>query len=158
MDLMQVGAVWLHTVAFVIAWGYFGILARMILPGLAGSLDRAGQVKALVAIEAKALPFVLLAVALFVISGTYLLVTNPAYTGLGSFSSTWATLMLFKHLVVIVLVGLGVLIDRLIRGLAELARDEDRAKDLRWIGLAADGATGLGALIALLTAAAQLAL
>ena len=157
MDLVLVGAVWLHTVAFVIAWGYYGILARMILPGLSGSLDVAGRAYSLAAIERRALPVVLLAVVLFVVTGSYMLVINPQYSGLGSFSSTWAVLMLAKHLLVVVLVGLGVLIDYLIRGLANWAKDEDRVKEMRWIALAADGATGLGALIALLTAAAQLA-
>jgi hypothetical protein len=28
MDILQVLAVWLHTLAFVIAWGYYGILGR----------------------------------------------------------------------------------------------------------------------------------
>ncbi|MEO8625231.1 MAG: hypothetical protein ABI452_00885 [Candidatus Limnocylindrales bacterium] len=157
MDWLQVGAVWLHTVAFVIAWGFYGILARMILPGLGKSLDLAGQTRTLAAIERRALPFVLLAIVLFVVSGSYLLVVNPQYDGLGSFTNAWATLMLIKHLLVIVLVGLGVLIDYLIRGAADAQDDKDRAFDLRWIGLAADGATGLGALIALTTAAAQLA-
>lgn len=156
MDLMQVGAVWLHTVAFVIAWGFYGILARMILPGLGKTLDLAGQTRTLAAIERRALPFVLLAVVLFVVTGTYLLVVNPRYDGLGSFTNSWATLMLVKHLLVVVLVGLGVLIDYLIRGAADAQDDRDRKSDLRWIGLAADGATGLGALIALTTAAAQL--
>lgn len=158
MDLVQVGAVWLHTVAFVIAWGYYGILARMILPGLSGTLDLAGQTRTLAAIERRALPLVLLSVVLFVVTGTYLLLINPDYRGLGSFTTTWAVMMLLKHLAVIGLVGLGVIIDYLIRGLPEIARDEDRAKDMRWVRFAAEGATALGALIALISAAAQLAL
>jgi uncharacterized membrane protein len=130
----------------------------MILPGFSGTLDLAAQTRTLASIERKALPFVLLAVAIFVVTGTYLLVSNPAYRGLGSFTTTWATLMLIKHLLVIGLVGLGVLIDYLIRGAAEAQTDADRAADLRWLRLGADGATALGALIALTTAAAQLAL
>ncbi len=157
MDLEQVLAIALHTVAFVIAWGYYGILARMILPGLAKSLDLPAQTRTLAAIERRALPLVLLSVLLFAVTGTYLLVTNPAYGGLGSFSNTWATLMLLKHLLVIGLVGLGVLIDYLVRGAAEAQTDVDRAADLRWLRWAAEGATALGALIALTTAAAQLA-
>jgi uncharacterized membrane protein len=157
MDWLQLGAVWLHTVAFVIAWGFYGILARMILPGLAGSLDMAAQTRTLAAIERRALPFLVLAVILFILTGTYLLVVNPRYDGIGSFTNSWATLMLLKHMLIVLLVGLGVLIDYLIRGAAAAAEDRDRRSDLRWIGLAADGATALGALIALTTAAAQLA-
>ena len=158
MDLEQVLAITLHTVAFVIVWGYYGILARVILPGLRGTLDLAGQTRTLAAIERRALPLVLLSIVLFIATGTYLLVVNPAYHGLGSFTTTWATLMLIKHLLVIGLIGLGVLIDYLIRGAAEAQRDEDRASDLRWLRFGAEAATALGALIALTTAAAQVAL
>lgn len=157
MDLVLVGAVWLHTVAFVIAWGYYGILARMILPGLKRSLDLPAQVATVRAIEGRALPLVLLSVVLFVVTGTYLLVTDPQYAGLGNLGSTWATLMLVKHLLVVGLVGLGVAIDWLIRGAAEAPTDETQASDLRLVRLGAEAATGLGALIALLTVAAQFA-
>ncbi|MEP7378292.1 MAG: CopD family protein [Chloroflexota bacterium] len=155
MDLEQVLAIALHTAAFVVVWGYYGTLARMILPGLAGALDLPAQARTLAAIERRALPLVALSVGLFVVSGTYLLVINPDYRGLGSFGTTWAVLMLLKHLLVIGLVGLGVIIDYLIRGLPDVVRDEDRAADMRWLRWAAEGATALGALIVLLTAAAQ---
>ena len=41
-------ALWLHTVAFVIAWGYYGILGRMVLPALQkrlGVLERASTLE-----------------------------------------------------------------------------------------------------------------
>ncbi len=154
MDLLLVGALWLHTVAFVIAWGYYGVLGRFVLPSLAKSLDESSQVKTIVDIERRALPFVLLTVVLFVVTGTYLLVVDDRYAGLGNFNSTWAVLMLVKHVFVIGLVALGVGIDYLIRELPTL-KDQHRAGQLRNIRLATDGATGIGALIALLTVAAQ---
>jgi uncharacterized membrane protein len=157
MDLVLVVAVWLHTLAFVIAWGYYGILARMILPGLGRSLDLPARVATLRAIEGRALPLVLLSVALFVVTGTYMLVVDPQYAGLGNFDSTWTKLMLFKHVLVIGLVALGAGIDYLIRGMGEDLTDTANASDLRLVRLGAEAATGLGALIALLTVAAQLA-
>jgi hypothetical protein len=33
-DIAELVALWLHTVAFVIAWGYYAILGRIVLPGL----------------------------------------------------------------------------------------------------------------------------
>jgi uncharacterized membrane protein len=155
MDGLQVLSAWLHTVAFVIAWGYYGVLARMILPGLAHTVEPVSRSIALLAIERRALPFVLLCVILFTITGSYLLVSDPQYAGLGNFGSGWSALMLGKHLLVVVFVGLGVIVDRLIRWAADV--DDDRARDtyLRWLGWVADLATGVGALIALLTVAAQ---
>ena len=156
MDIGQVIGVWIHTLAFVIAWGYYGVLARIILPGLERSLDRPGQIAALGAIERRALPLVILSLVLFTVTGTYLLLTDPKYAGLGNFfASTWTTLMLIKHVVVIVLVGLAVIVDVLIRRLGDVGDATAQSSSLRRVALAAEGATGLGALIVLLTAAAQ---
>jgi len=158
VDLLLVLAVWLHTLAFVIAWGYYGVLGRMILPGLERSLERPAQATALVAIERRALPLVVVSLVLFAATGTYLLVVDPRYTGLGDFfSSTWTTLMLLKHVLVVGLIVVGVYVDRLIRRVGDATSENDRGAALRRVALSAEGATGLGALIVLLTAAAQAA-
>jgi uncharacterized membrane protein len=155
VDGLLILSTWLHTVAFVIAWGYYGILGRMIVPGLERTLAPAARADALLAIERRALPLLLLSVVLFTMTGTYLLVIDPQYEGLGSFGNSWAAMMLGKHLLVVVLVGLGVVIDRLIRWAADVADDRARATYLRWLRWSTEGATAVGALIALLTVAAQ---
>ncbi len=156
MDLPLVLAAWLHTLAFVIAWGYYGILGRIVLPALEGSFDRRAQASTLVAIEQRALPLVALSLVLFTLTGSYLLVVDPRYTGLGDFfSSTWTTLMLVKHVLVVVLVVLGVYVDRLVRRVGTAPSDEMRASTLGRVRLGAEAATGLGAVVVLLTAAAQ---
>ena len=156
MDIALVLAAWLHTLAFVIAWGYYGILGRMVLPGLERSLDRPAQADALGAIERRALPLVGLSLALFTLTGDYLLVVDPKYAGLGDFfASTWTTLMLVKHVLVIILVVVAVYIDRLIRRVGDATDDAGRDAASRRLRLSAEVATGLGAVIALLTVAAQ---
>jgi uncharacterized membrane protein len=158
MDVGLVLALWLHTLGFVTVMGYYGVLGRIVIPAIERSLDGSAQATALKAIERRAMPLVLLSVVLFAITGAYLLVVDAKFEGLGSFfASTWTTLMLVKHLVVIVLVALGVAVDVLIRRLSLAASKPDRRSDLLRIELAAEGATGLGALVVLLTAAAQLA-
>jgi uncharacterized membrane protein len=141
----------------VIVWGYYGVLARIIVPAMESALAEPERVGTLTAVERRALPLMLLSVALFGITGTYLLVADPAYAGIGNiFASTWTALMLAKHLVVIVMVIVGVVIDWLIRTLPDPVEFVDRVpRELRRIRLLADGATGLGAVIALLTVAAQ---
>lgn len=157
MDVSELFATWLHTLAFVIAWGYYGILGRITLPALERSLDVATQARTLVEIERRALPLVLISVALFLVTGTYLLFVDQAYAGFGNvFANTWTTLMLVKHLVVIALIALGVVVDRLIRRLADAPDDGTRSTIIGRLRLSAEGATGIGALIVLLTAAAQL--
>jgi uncharacterized membrane protein len=157
MDIWQLIAVWLHTVAFVIAWGYYGVLGRMVIPALERSLDGPVRGDALAAIERRAVPLVLLSTALFVLTGSYLLIIDPRYEGLGNFfANGWTTLMLVKHAVVIGLIGLAVLVDRYVRRLQAAPDDAARASALRGLRLSAEGATGLGAVIVLLTVAAQL--
>ncbi len=105
MDLALVVSLWLHTLAFVIAWGYYGVLARMILPALARSLEPTEQATVLEVIERRALPLVGVSLVLFFVTGTYLLVSDPKYAGLGHvLASTWTTLMLVKHLLVVVMI------------------------------------------------------
>jgi uncharacterized membrane protein len=156
VDLGQILATWLHTVAFVIAWGYYGILGRIVLPALEHSLDRGALASTLVAVERRALPIVGLSVVLFTVTGSYLLVVDPLYAGLGNFAaSTWTMLMLVKHLVVIGLVLLAVAVDRLIARAGRMPNAEAADGNLRRLRVCAEGATGLGALIVLLTVAAQ---
>jgi uncharacterized membrane protein len=157
MDLVHLAALWLHTVAFVIPWGYYGVLGRMIMPGLARSLDQPRQATALAAIERRALPLIGLSLVLFMLTGTYLLFADPQYAGLGNVrASAWTTLMLLKHLAVFALIGVGAAVDFLIRVAADADEDDERTRMLRYTRWSAEGATVLGALIALLTGAAQL--
>lgn len=157
MDIWLLLAVWLHTVAFVIAWGYYGVLGRMVIPALGRSMDGPMRGDVIAAIERRAVPLVLLSMALFVVTGSYLLVVDPRYDGLGNFfANPWTTLMLVKHVVVIGLIGLAVMVDRYVRRLQAATDDATRASALRGLRLSAEAATALGAVIVLLTVAAQL--
>jgi uncharacterized membrane protein len=156
MELGEVLAIWLHTIALVIAWGYYGILGRIVLPTLERSLGRPGMPLALLGIERRAAPLIVLSAVLFTLTGTYLLVIDPQYAGLGNVAaSSWTLLMLAKHVLVIGFVGVAVAIDLLIRRIGRASHQERSQCDLRWIRFGAEGATGLGAFIALLTAVAQ---
>ena len=128
----------------------------MVLPAFERSLDGSAQATALVAIERRALPLLVLSIALFTATGVYLLVIDPDYSGLGNvFASTWTTLMFVKHVLVVGLVVLAVAVDRLVRRVAAATSDGARGAALKRLELSAEAATGLGALIILLTAAAQ---
>jgi uncharacterized membrane protein len=158
MDIAQVLAIWLHTVALVIAWGYYGILGRIALPALERSLDQETLPTVLLRIERRAVPLVGLSAVLFTLTGSYLLVIHPHYAGLGNvFASSWTLLMLGKHVLVIGFVALAIAVDLLVRRIARTLDEGLRRRDLRLVRFGAEGATGLGALIVLLTAVAQVA-
>jgi uncharacterized membrane protein len=156
MDLVELAALWVHTLAMVILLGYYGILGRIVVPALRASLDGPMVVTSLVAVERRARPLLLLSIGLFVLTGGYLLFVDEQYAGIGNFGSTWAALMVVKHLLVGAIVVLGVAFDRLVQWAAEAVSDDDRRVTLGWLGLAAEGITGLGAIVILLTGAAQL--
>jgi uncharacterized membrane protein len=156
MDVPQVVAVWLHALSTVVVLGYYGILARVILPALERTLEGLDLGRAVGAVESRALPIVVACVLVFTVSGAYLLLVDEAFTGLGQYGSTWATLMLVKHILVAVMVVGGVVV----HFLASEGRDPglNAGERRRWLGylrLAAEVMTGLGAVILLLTAAAQ---
>jgi uncharacterized membrane protein len=156
VEIGHVLAIWFHTVALVIAWGYYGILGRIALPALERSLDRQAIPAALLAIERRAAPLVVVSAVLFTLTGTYLLVIDPHYAGPGNVTaSSWTLLMLVKHVLVLGFVALAIAVDRLVRRIARTGDAARRQRDLRWVGLGAEVATVLGALIVLLTAIAQ---
>ena len=158
MDPLHVGAIWLHTVAFVIAWGYYGILGRVVLPALERVFDRPAQAAALAAIERRALPLIAISLVALAATGSYLLLVDPRYVGLGNvFGSTWTTLMFVKHLLVVGLVVAGAAVDFLARQVTAASSELDREMARRRLVLSVEAATGLGAIIALMTAAAQAA-
>jgi uncharacterized membrane protein len=155
MDAVHVAAIWLHALAMVVVLGYYGILGRIVLPALSRTLDGPALARTVPAIERRALPIVLATIVLFIATGIYLLVIDGRYAGVGSFSSTWSMLMLVKHLVVAAMIVLGIGIDRLAAAVGQ-ASDEGRARMVDVLVLALDGMTALGAIVLLLTAAAQL--
>ena len=156
MDAIEVGALWLHTLAMVIVLGYYGILARVVLPALRKVLDGDALVVAVPAMERRALPIVLLAIVLFVVTGIYLLVNGDQYAGIGDFSNTWSTMMLVKHLLIVGMIALGVVVDRLARAVGD-ASGEGLPRALDVLALAAEATMVLGVIVLLLTAIAQLA-
>jgi len=155
MDAVHVAALWLHALAMVVVLGYYGILGRIVLPALVRALDGAALARTVPAIERRALPIVLAAIVLFIATGVYLLVVDDRYAGVGSFATTWSTLMLVKHMAVVAMIVLGIGVDRLAVAVGD-ASDAGRPRMVEVLVLALDGMIALGAIVLLLTAAAQL--
>jgi uncharacterized membrane protein len=157
MDIGVTVAVWIHALSTVVVLGYYGILGRVVLPALRRALDGPALGRAVGAVERQALPILLLSVGLFVASGAYLLVIDEDFAGIGNYTdSTWTTLMLVKHVFVGIMVVGGIGFHVLAGEVAD--PDLDDAGRQRWLGylrLTAEAMTGLGAIILLLTAAAQ---
>ncbi len=46
-------------------------------------------------------------VLIFIVTGVYLMLVNKQYVGIGRFDNTWSTVLLIKHIVVLVMIGIG---------------------------------------------------
>lgn len=152
MDLIQVGATWLHLLATVALLGFYGILGIVVVPVLERGRPAAEAAEVVRGLEARALPAIVASLVVFFVTGVWLLLTDERYGGLGDIGSTWATVFLVKHAVILGMVGVGAWIDLLaVRGPVSA----DPAGQLRRLRRAAAVMTILGALVLLLTAAGQ---
>jgi uncharacterized membrane protein len=157
MNVPETVGVWVHALSTVIMFGFYGVFGRIVLPALERSVSGPSLGAAVAGVARRALPFMILSIVAFTISGAYLLVIDEEFAGLGNFrGSTWNTLMLVKHgLVAVMVVGAG-LVHVLAGRLADPEQtDSELREGLTWLRFAAEGTTALGALILLLTAAAQ---
>jgi uncharacterized membrane protein len=156
MDYVQAGAIAIHTLAMILVVGYYGILGRVILPALRGSLAGPDVATTLAAVERRAVPLLVLSVGLFVATGAYLLLADDQSEGIGVFfATTWTTLMLAKHGLIVVMVVLAGIVHFLVSEVSYAETEVERDRRLRRLGLAVEAATGLGAFVVVLTAAAQ---
>ncbi len=157
MDVAQAVVTWIHSLATVGLLGYYAVLGLVLVPALRQTVDAPTIGRVIPGIERRALPMILTAIVVFVVTGTYLLVTDSRFLGLGhTFANTWSTLIVVKHVVVVGLVGIGVYIDLMI--IPDIARPIDeafQAAAVRRLGRSAAAIAVLGTVVLLLTAAAQ---
>lgn len=156
MDYVQAGAVAIHTLAMILVVGYYGILGRVILPALRGSLAGPALATTLLSVERRARPLLVLSVGLFVATGAFLLIADDQSEGIGNFfATTWTTLMLAKHGIIVVMVVLAVVVDLLVSEVSYAETDIERDRLLGRLSLSTEATTAVGAFVVLLTAAAQ---
>jgi uncharacterized membrane protein len=156
MSALAVGATWIHTLAIVVLLGYYAVLSLIVLPWLsAGGSVEPGRV--LAALERRAMPWILVSIGLFTVTGLALM---AAHTGP---SPVWTPLIIAKHVIVVAMVALGVVMDRVLVPRVDgtwwtpAVEPTTDVRDLRPIAQALATMGVLGAVVLLLTAAAQLA-
>jgi len=156
VDLMHVGATWLHLMATVAMLGYYAIVGLLVLPVLRRIIPSRELDETVATIERRALPVIIVSLIVFLATGVYLMGADVRYGGVGNVTgSTWATLFLVKHLVVLVMVGLGVYFDALVVRRVAAPEETAQTTDVRRLTVVAGLMTLLGAVVLLLTATAQ---
>jgi len=92
---------WLHALATVVFIGHFVLLAGIYIP----ALSKNGP--ALSEVSKHSRPWMYASLIVFAITGTYLTFVDPNYMGIGNFGNLWAVMMLAKHILIVVMIGMG---------------------------------------------------
>ncbi|MGE5463080.1 MAG: hypothetical protein ACM3PS_06985 [Syntrophothermus sp.] len=97
---------WFHSLATVVMIGHFVLLALVHLPALRKSpLEVAGPILSQISRQSRLWMYVSLVV--FMITGIYLTFMDPNYMGVGNFGNFWSTMMLVKHILIVLMIGAG---------------------------------------------------
>jgi uncharacterized membrane protein len=95
-------SVWLHALATVILIGHYFLLSVIYLP----VLEKGGGAF-LSQISKRSRPWMYISLAIFMVTGTYLMFADPNYRGVGDFGNFWSVMMLIKHLLIVGMIWLG---------------------------------------------------
>ncbi len=152
-------SVWLHGLATVVLIGYFLVLSLVYLPYLRTQLSDLEIGTVLDGVTQRVRPWLWASLLVFVVTGAFLMFGNANYLGVGRFGNTWSVLMLVKHALVLAIVGLWVWLGMALKRERIVGAKDLRAhfEGLRRIGLIVNATSACGALVLLLTAAAQVA-
>ena len=94
----------LHALAMIIFIGHYLLMSLIYLPALS-SLDNGAR--ALGEMSHRSRKWLYGSILVFAVTGVHLMLVDPNYLGIGNFSNPWALMMLVKHLVIVVMIGLG---------------------------------------------------
>ena len=152
--LLIAASTWLHTLATIVFIGHYLFLYLVYLPVLERQAQGNALRAVLEAVSGRLRPYFGGALLIFLVTGTYLMLINDGYLGLGNFfGNAWSALIVIKHGLVVVFLAVAVLSERAIMG--KIGDQQPQALGQFRLALAANSVLGL--LILLLTAAAQAA-
>jgi putative copper export protein len=93
--------------------------------------------------------------AIFMVTGIYLMFADPNYLGVGDFGNLWSVIMLVKHLLIVGMIGLGFWYNALLRVGPMMASNNNAALGIRRFRMYSNLMAISGVLVLLLTALAQ---
>ena len=99
-------SVWLHAIATAVFIGHFVLLSGVYLPAFQGVKDTA-SFEVLSRISKLSRTWLYAALAVFIITGTHLMLIDQNYLGLMNFGNLWGVVMLLKHGVIFAMLAIG---------------------------------------------------
>ncbi len=143
---------WLHVLATIVFLGYYFFASQIYLPVLERCIPADALRDLLEQVSTRLRPFFGSSLLVFLITGTYLMLINQRYEGLGHFfANPWSLLMVIKHVLVLAFLAVAILSERAF--LAQIS--EQKPKALQQFHWALNVNTVLGIVILLLTSIAQ---
>lgn len=143
---------WLHVMATIVFVGYYLFTGFIFLPVLESCLPTNSLRDVLEQVSARLRPFFGGSLLIFLVTGTYLMLINQDYLGVGNFfANPWSILIVIKHVLVFVFLALAIFSEKVFMGQISDQKPE-ALKQFRW---ALNINTTIGMIIVLLTSFAQ---
>lgn len=143
---------WLHALATIVWIGYYVFTSLIYLPVLERQMQAETLRGLLEQVSKRLRPFFGGSLLIFLVTGTYLMLINKNYQGLGDFfGNSWSVLIVVKHVLVVVFLVLAIYSERAF--LVQISDQNHGAlRQFRWT---VNANTIIGLLILLLTSIAQ---
>ncbi len=144
----------LHALATVFLIGHYLLLSVLYLPAFGKQTPEvAGPI--LSEVSKRSRVWLYASLVIFMITGLYLMLVDPNYRGVGNFSNPWAIAMLLKHILIVIMIGLGFWFNALLRVGPMMSSNHGADQAILRFGLYSKLMAVSGVLVLLLTAFAQ---
>ncbi len=140
---------WLHALATTVLIGHYLLLSVIYLPALAKN----GA--ALSEISKRSRSWLYIALLVFAVTGTYLMLIDSGYLGFMDFGNFWGAMMFSKHILVFVMLVLGFWYNAILRVGPMMSSNNSAELGIQRFRQYSNWMTVLGVLILLLTALSQ---
>lgn len=155
---LLVGALWLHNLSTVILIGYYLILALVFLPAF-GKDSKSSNIGPMIEqVSSRTRILIVASLVGLIITGAYLMIMDPAYKSFADLTNTWGIFILVKHLLLVIMIGLGYFTDRnILPAVAKPVKGKPGANPfLKQLRVIVNVLAILGVVILLLTAVAEI--
>jgi uncharacterized membrane protein len=143
---------WLHSIATILLIGHYLLLSLIYLPIL--TKQEAGGI-ILSAVSKSSRVWMYLSLAVFMVTGIYLMIVDPNYLGVGNFGNLWGIVMLAKHLLVVGMIVMGFWFNAILRVGPLMSSNSGASQAIARFGSYSKWMAISGLLVLLLTAIAQ---
>jgi uncharacterized membrane protein len=145
-------SLWLHTLATIVMVGHYVFTSLIYLPVFEYRMQANALCELLEQVSTRLRPYFGGSLLIFLVTGTYLMLINQEYLGLGHFfDNPWSALIVIKHVLVLIFLVLAIYSER---AFMRQISDEN-PKALKNFRLSSNINLTLGAIIILMTSAAQ---